>query len=51
MIKTKEDLLNTFIRNDGELAEKWVSIVGGAGQIVLEDGTRLPVANCIMTKI
>ncbi len=26
-------------------------MVGNSGQIVLEDGTRLPVAKCIMTKI
>ena len=26
-------------------------MVGNSGQIVLGDGTRLPIANCIMTKI
>ena len=26
-------------------------MVGSAGQIVLGDGTRLPISNCIMTKI
>ena len=43
MIKTKEDLLNTFIRNDGELAEKWVSIVGCRGLAAYHDSFYLAI--------
>ncbi|AGN51503.1 hypothetical protein VPLG_00064 [Vibrio phage eugene 12A10] len=37
MIKTKEELLNTFIRNEGKLAEIWVKMTGCGGMASWEE--------------